>query len=192
MPPPPPSPAMHWKGGRYPPALRAPSLCPATALAPSASLNVCCWEWGVGEWGGGGGAGMHGKGGGVTPPLQSAQPVPSHCPPGGRQASLSQKETKRGLLVGVGAGKGSDRLPLRTETCGGGGGVGMTTGGVSWSAVGGAQCPDRDSLPFPQPLSLGRRWCPSASHRLAPPPLPSLGLSFPLYSPLPRPHGRLC
>ena len=34
-----------------------------------------------GGGGGGGGAGMHWKGGGGLPPLQGAQPVPSHCLP---------------------------------------------------------------------------------------------------------------
>ena len=32
-------------------------------------------------WGGGGGAGMHWTEGRLPPPLQGAQPIPSHCPP---------------------------------------------------------------------------------------------------------------
>ena len=49
---------------------------------------------------------------------------------------------------------------------------------------------DRQSLPFPETLSLRRWWCPSASHH----PVPFLfllGLSFPLYFPFVS-LGRLC
>ena len=82
-PPPPPPRGDALEGGESPPppppplqgTQPMPSHCP-----PDAECQPQCLLLGVGGASGGGGAGMHWKGGG-PPPLQGAQPVPSHCPP---------------------------------------------------------------------------------------------------------------